>query len=96
MERSQYSEEVIEALQGLSELQELHIGMSRHAGFHAPASLDGVQYLTGLRRLRVTLPDSAEEGLLLQLTELKQLENLIWQGPTGCSKLGMFRLEQVG
>ena len=93
MQQLQYSEELLDSVQGLSGLHTLHLGMSRHS--EAPVSLEGVRHLTGLRMLRVVLPATAKEGLLLQLTALKQLDTLIYRGPTGCTA-GMVCLSQVG
>jgi hypothetical protein len=93
MEGLQYSDELLHSLQALSGLHTLHLGMFRHC--EASMGIECVCQLTGLKMLRVVLPATAKESLLLQLTALKQLDTLIYRGPTGGAP-GMVCLSQVG
>jgi hypothetical protein len=73
------SAKMLPALHGLSGLHTL--GLS---AVQAHERLDGVYQLTGLRELVVRAPDVAQ-GVLLQLTQLKQLTALTYSGPLDAS-----------
>jgi hypothetical protein len=79
MQGLRYTAHLLPALQGLSGLHTLSLGAS-----HAAEPLDGVCQLTGLRELSVYPRDGAK-GLLLQLTQLKQLTALAYFGACGAS-----------
>jgi hypothetical protein len=75
----QYSRGMLASLQGLSSLTVLRV----KPGDGAADGLEGVCQLTGLQQLHVQEPPGAAEGLLLQLTQLRQLTYLrhsAWQG----------------
>jgi hypothetical protein len=79
MQDLKHSAKLLPALHGLSGLHTL--GLS---AVQAHEQLDGVCQLTGLRELVVRAPDVAQ-GLLLQLTQLKQLTALTYSGPLDAS-----------
>jgi hypothetical protein len=66
---------LLPALRGLTGLHTLHLG-----AIYAHEPLDGVCQLTRLRELSVSPPNKVDEGLLLQLTQLKQLTALTFFG----------------
>ena len=71
----QYSAELLGPLQGLSELQSLHVQTDPGTDGWEPLEL--VCQLTGLRKLQA---DWVPDWLLLQLTQLKQLTELTYSG----------------
>ena len=87
MQHCRFSTGLLIALQGLTGLVRLKVGHHEH-NEESRQSLKAVCQLTGLRELGVFCPN--EEGLLLRLTELKQLTRLEYEGITndyydGCS-----------
>ena len=76
LQRLQYTTEGLASLQGLSSLTFLELKPVDGSS----DGLDGVCQLTGLRRLSVQEPDSATEGFLLSLTQLRQLTYLSYWG----------------
>jgi hypothetical protein len=64
-------------LPGLSGLHTLHLDASLDRGLEGKG-LEAVCHLTGLRKLELHVPDDTQEGLLLQLAQLKQLTALTY------------------
>ena len=77
------STELLAPLQGLSGLQELLWAADSELDPTAAEGLAALCQLTGIRALdvRMYVPKTAEERLLLQLTQLKQLTKLTYRGP---------------
>jgi hypothetical protein len=77
------STELLAPLQGLSGMQELLLAAESELDPTAAEGLAALCQLTGLRALdlRMFVPETAEERLLLQLTQLKQLTELTYRGP---------------
>jgi hypothetical protein len=74
----QYSRGMLASLQGLSSLTVLRVKPADGSA----EGLEGVCRLTGLQQLHVHEPPGAVEGLMLQLTQLRQLTHLrhsAWQ-----------------
>jgi hypothetical protein len=89
----QCSAELLTPLQGLSRLHTLDCGWE-----HAPAEVvQAVCQLTGLRELRdLSVHGSVwmkEEGLLLQLTQLKHLTNMHYRVNDYSQSLGIYSSE---
>jgi hypothetical protein len=79
MQHCRFSTGLLPALQGLTGLVKLKVGHYEH-NEESRQSLEAVCQLTGLRELRMMCP--SEEGLLLQLAQLKQLTRLEYEGIT--------------
>jgi hypothetical protein len=84
MEQLEYSNELLALLQGLMSLSTLKLG-HHHPDSEGEELLGPVCQLTGLRELRMLCP--AHAGLLLQLTQLRQLTRLECAGVTGCDAM---------
>jgi hypothetical protein len=80
MERLRYSEELLGSLQGLTGLCTLDVAPSLSQT--VPVDFADVCQLSGLKHLKLSLPKTETEPLLLQLTQLKQLGFLLYSGPT--------------
>jgi hypothetical protein len=80
-------------LQGLSALHKLCMG-TNHGDVQG---LQEVVQLTGLRELFVWAPNSEDVGLLMQLTQLKQLTGLVYDGQwDGCADVYRMKYEVRG
>jgi hypothetical protein len=96
------SAESLALLQGLSGLYTLHLGDHPSAGrSHVTAEgLAAVCQLTRLRELDVTIPRThaakLKEGLLMQLTQLRQLSKLVFYGPLDGACQNVSLVNKVG
>jgi hypothetical protein len=83
MEGLEGSLELLGALKQLSGLHTLHLDYEEEEeedGFDAAECMQAVCQLTGLRELSVVVPYGTGDGPLLQLTQLKRLTTLSYQG----------------
>ena len=93
MQEVQFSSELLTALAGLTGLSTLWLAHSEYAG----NGLEALSQLTGLQELCLWLPCSTQEGLLLQLTQLKQLAALYFSGQIDgpCREVNFTMTQQV-
>ena len=73
-----YSVELLAPLQGLSGLQKLAVAASTK---DTVEGLQSVCHLTRLKELELVITNLADPGVLLQMTQLKQLTRLEYHGP---------------
>jgi hypothetical protein len=81
MQHLTLSAELLSQLPALTGLTALELGPRDGMYGSMGEGLEAVCQLTGLRALAVCFEEAAGEGLLLQLTQLKQLTRLEYRGP---------------